>query len=174
MGRGSRRGDDLRIYEILQLLLRPFGVEDGEMDTVQKLEIAFGYPAVQIYRRRVYAKFKITGLWWVEDEFKWAWQGHGGAVTKSGECLDRILTTHSVSANTYCYIREGGDHIDLEVRSGIAKWDAVKKRRHSSRRVWLTCSVTPDEYKKLDTYLGPKEDGCLHEDEYGLEIGPGD
>jgi hypothetical protein len=92
------------------------------------------------------------------------WQGHKGTVLKTGEDPDRLLTWRTFSEGL-CWIRKNDDHYDLEARAKTIRWDNVKHREKGSAWEWLTVSITPEEYERLDKFLGVSHDGCRHREE---------
>lgn len=165
--RGTKRQDAARLYAILQILAAPF--EESELEdltTDAKLFYAFNPDAVPIYRRKILKALPVRGLWWL-DQDQWTrfdWHGHNSQIIRSGQDQDKVLTTLSFQPG-WMYIREQKDHIDIEATSVTSKWDPEKKKRIGAVREWLTCSITTIEYKKLDTQLGPVENGCKHSTE---------
>lgn len=100
------------------------------------------------------------------DESQWVrflWQGHHGQVIKSGQDPDRVLATRSFQPG-WCYVRECPNHIDLEAMSINTCWNQETGKRTGVVWEWMTCSITMAEYKKLDSILGPRDDGCKHKE----------
>jgi len=144
------------------------------MTTETKLWFAMSPNDFPIYRRKVLKVMPVHGLWWMDENqwVKFLWQGHSAQVVKSGQDLDKVLATRSFEPGGWCYIRENDNHIDIEAMSRTTGWDQVKKKKLGTRREWLTVSLTKEQYKKLDTYLGPIHDGCKHPEEtYGMDKG---
>ncbi len=166
MARGSRK-DDLRLKSILELLLEPFTdpfMED--MDKETQLYYVFRPSDYPIYKRRVLRSAKISGLWWVREAIwvKWMWQGHQGPGVRSGQEADKLLATRAIKPKMFCWVRDMGEFVDIEAMSDTTRWDAEKKRSTSGAE-WLTVTITKAEYKRLDSFLGPVDDGCRHEEE---------
>lgn len=174
MSRYTKKQDAIRLRTIMQLLVEPFdeldepGVEPPDDHT--KLYYALHPDPFPIYRRKILKSVMVTGLWWMHETqwLNWLWQGHSGHITKHGSELDRVLAHRSLLGNGWAYIREGGDRIDIEAQTMTSKWDAEKKKRMGAVREWVTVSVTPTEFKKIDIAFGPRDDGCNHEDYHAL------
>lgn len=162
--KGSKRQDAARLSAIIRILAEPF--DDPEMDyltTDTKLHYAFNPDAYPIYRRKVTKPLSVRGMWWMSDDqwVKFLWHGYEGVAFKGGQGFDKVLATRTFQAG-WCYVRECENQIDLEALSAAPKWDPVKKKRIGTAWEWMTCSITMDEYKKLDSQLGPRDDGCKH------------
>lgn len=166
VSRGSKKQDRLRIGQILDILLEPYDETGMELlSNEAKLYFSFRPDAFPIFKRRILGKLKITGLWWIhENEFvNWKWQGYHGTI-KDG----KLLATRSLIPNTFCYIRTGGDRIDIEAQTATTKCSSKGK---TGAVEWVTCSINETEYKRIDTLLGPVDNGCRHEGEYDFSFG---
>ncbi len=166
MFRNSRK-DKLRFQQITEILTQPF--EDLEFLAVSdKVAMMMQPEKYPIYRRRINRKITVYGLWWM-NESQWtrylSAHHNNGIVLKTGQDPDRLLTSRTFKADTMCWIRDMGDHVDLEGIALVGMWDPIKKRTIGAKREWLTVSITREEYKRLDEYLGPREDGCRHNEE---------
>jgi len=157
----------------LQLLTQQF--DDPEMDyltTEGKLWYALAPGEYPIFRRKIIRTMHVQGMWWM-DESQWVrflWQGHKAQVTRNGQDSDRVLAIRAFEPNGWCYIRENPTHIDLEAMSRTTGWDMEKQKKVGTVREWLTVSITFEEYKKLDSFLGPINDGCKHESEGNYDL----
>lgn len=165
--RHSKKRDLLRIREIFTILVKPWDDSDVEQLTNEtKLWYALQPEEYPIYRRKIMRPMRVHGLWWM-NESQWVrflWQGHNAKILKSGQDPDRVLAIRAFEPGGWCYIRECGDQVDIEAMSRTTGWDPVKKKKKGTMREWLTVSCTKEEYKKLDSFLGPINDGCKHEE----------
>lgn len=161
--RGSRK-DQQRLREIAQRLTQPF--EDEDLELEDKLWYAFAPLDYPIYRRKILKRMPVQGLWWMNETqwVKFMWQGHNDAqIIKSGEDDDKVLATRSFEPGGWCYIRYTYDNrIDLEAMSRTTGWDSVKKKKVGTIREWMAVSVTKENYKTLDNFMGPPDDICKH------------
>jgi hypothetical protein len=137
-----------------------------DVDAETKLHLVFDPAGHPIYKRRVLRAIKIRGLWWLNESqwIKWLWHGHqDGAVVRGELEHDCVLTERSIKADTFAFIREMGDRVDIEAISRVF----VKGRGGTCE--WLTVTVTKAEYNSLDSAFGPIDDGCKHEDQYVVD-----
>lgn len=165
MSRNSR-SDKLRFKEITEILTKPFADYDF-LSTGDKVACVMQPDRYPIFKRKILKPIEVKGLWWMDEE-QWtrflSAHHHNGTVIKSGQDPDRLLTARTFSEGT-CWIREMDEHYDLEARAKTIRWDPVRQKEIGATWEWLTVSITPDEYKRLDKFLGPKEDGCRHKEE---------
>lgn len=166
MGKASKRGDMLRLREIMNLLIEPFNSEDMEWLTdEQKLEKAFSIKTAPIYRRKILQSLPINGLWWMdEDQYtRWLWKGEDATVIKTDQDPDRVLTTRTFHKGSWAYIRQSGDRYDIESRTRSTIWDSKKRKSKGAYWEWMTVTVSKEQFKLLEPFFGPAEDGCRHE-----------
>lgn len=168
MRRATKKQDAVRLRSILDILVAAFDMPElDHLHLEDKLCLAFSSPKYEVYRRKICRTVTVRGLWWVDEDqlTRWAWQGHHAQLVRGDLGLDKVVASRSLSSNnTYCYIREDMDHVDLEVML-ITTTRSANKRKRKVVREWLTCTITKDEYKRLDEFLGPREDICNHESE---------
>lgn len=146
-----RSGDDLLLWTIRKVFLEPL-VEFEFLTEEEKLYQCFGYPNREIYKRKILKRFRLEGEWW----------GVGGKTYAS-----RAIKLNNNSRNFYCYVREDGDIIDIEIRVNAVIEVGRKNKRKIKSYDWFVCTVEKEAYKKLDSVLGPREACCcksFHED----------
>lgn len=165
MSKGSRL-DKLRLREIFTRLIEPWDDCGDELSAETKLWYALRPEDYPIYKRRILKVLPVNGLWWMNESqwLRFMWQGHNAVVLKSGQDPDRVLATRSFRGDSWLYIRHVDDHVDLEGRSQVLKWDPIKKKSRGSCEEWLTVSITLEAYKNLDTFLGPVTESCNHKE----------
>jgi hypothetical protein len=73
--------------------------------------------------------------------------------------------------SVYVRIMDDLGRVDIEgisrstkLKRKTCRWKQKSFKGKSTVREWLTVSVTLDEYKKLDQYLGPELPTCNHKD----------
>lgn len=164
MSRHTKRKDMLRLRSLMLTITEPFQ-EMEHMGVEDKLVAAFRPKENPIYRRKILRTMQVNGAWWMDDEqwVRFLWAGHKASVIKNSEDENRVITTRSFEPNGFCYIRsnEKGGY-DLEALSRTTAWDKEKKKRIGTVREWMTVSITEEEYKKLQPYLGEVDAGCKH------------
>lgn len=169
------RSDKIRFNEITEILTGPF--KDYEFLSVSDKVACMMQPdKFPIYKRKLIQTIDVYGMWWMDAD-QWArfLSAHYGNahVIKSGQDPDRVLATKKFNKpGSTMWIRETDTHIDIEGLSKVYAWDPVKKKDLGAVWEWLTVSITKDEYKRLDKFFGPREDGCRH-DEDKLKINQG-
>lgn len=155
----STRNDIVRLKEIAEIIKSPLAQFDHIQET-DKIEMVMQYERYPIFQRKILQPIKVRGLWWLDEE-QWAqymWNGHGNPhVVKDEYETDRVLIERTFSEGVL-WIRKMDDRYDLEGRTKKG-WGAT------STWEWVTVSVTPYEYERLDKFLGPSHDGCKHEEE---------
>lgn len=142
----ARQGkDDLLLWTIRKVFLDPLA--DFDISDDEKLHRCFGYPEREIYRRRILKEFRLEGAWWGVD-------------------LERVHASHAISfknSSKHVYCREDGDLIDIEVNIYFREKVGRTRKRWKTARDWKTCTLTGEEYKKLDSFLGPRETCCCNQ-----------
>ncbi len=138
----KRDKDDLLLYTIRKVFLDPLA-EFEHVSDEEKLYQCFGYPHREIYKRRILKRFSLEGAWWGSD-------------------LERVRASRAIKFNDngrqfYCYVREDGGVIDIEVRINV---HVKKRKRWVGSYEWVTCTLNKEEYKALDSVLGPREACC--------------
>lgn len=159
----AKRHDDLLLWTIRKVFLDPLAEFEFVSDE-EKLYQCFGYPTREIYKRKILNRFCLEGAWWGAD-------------------LERVRSSRAIKFNNngrnfYCYVREDGDIIDIEIRVNAMIDKGVKRKRRVKSYEWFTCTLTRAEYEKLDSNFGPRETCCckpFHKDDdddlaYGLGI----
>lgn len=158
--------DLVRLRAILQLMIQPFvHLDRDDLTNEDKLWYAMNPKAYPIYRRKLLGRTKVSGLWWVNESqwTRYSWKGHKNAIIRSTTEPDRVMANRTFLGGGFCYIRENKGMIDIEALSDTPKWDPIKKKCYGHAYEWLTVTISPEEYKRLDTLLGPRDDGCSHE-----------
>lgn len=127
-----------------------------------------------ISRRKIIKTMPAYGLWWMEETqwIKFLWNGYIKSVLKSGEDPDRVLTTRMLEVGSvYVRVMDDLGRVDIEGISRTTKlmrkscrWKTKSFKGKITVREWLTVSVTLDEYKKIEKYLGPELPVCNHKD----------
>jgi hypothetical protein len=155
----NTRTDITRLREIAEIVKSPLA-EFEHIHDVDKIAMVMQYERYPIYARKIKKPIKVRGLWWLDPE-QWAqymWNGHGNPrVIKDEFETDRVLIDRTFSEGVL-WIRDMGDRFDLEGRTRCGE-------AHKRNWEWVTVSVTPAEYKRLDEFLGPPYDGCRHDEE---------
>jgi hypothetical protein len=147
--------DDLLLWTIRKVFLDPLA--DFDISDDEKLHRCFGYPEREIYKRKILQGFRLEGAWWGVD-------------------LDKVHASRAIESGLHAYVREDGCSIDIEVN--VRVWHKVgrKKKRLKQVREWFTCSIEETSYKKLDSFLGPREACCckpFHKDDDDAVFGLG-
>jgi hypothetical protein len=143
--RKDKAQEALLLYTVYETLIYPIREEIGEdmgqfMDDATILCLAFGlHEKREVFRRRVMQQTRIEGLWWGSDELK-----------KFGSRSIMMDARNTPWLYLRVDPRDKGS-VDIEVRLPTSK----------GPHEWMTCTVTPQEYKRLDGFLGPREDICV-------------
>lgn len=151
----KRQQDILLHYTIREVFLKH--LDDVEyLSDEEKLYLCFGYPDREVHKRKILKRFSLEGEWWGPDF-----------------TLDKIRSSRAIKYNNnarnfYCYVREDESHVDIEIRVNAMREVGKKKKRKVKSYEWFTCTLTHEEYKKLDEFLGPTEICCckpFHKDD---------
>lgn len=137
-----RRKADPKLEAARDILLRPFlecvGPIENPYSNQDKLHLAFGEGHREIHKRKVLGSVKVTGLWWKE--------------------LERKLGSYTLKKGWNCYVREDFRESTVDIEAQVNVWVGGKKS--PVKNVWMTATLTQEQYAEIDIFLGPREELC--------------
>lgn len=142
--------DDSDIIEIARILSRGFVDPEGLWSEDEKMHWVFGHGRRDIYRRKITARHKVHGQFWM--------QGEG-----SDDGMKRKLETRTLRPGLFLYVRK--DDLDPDTVDIEAQFDLNEGTR------WMVATITIDEYMKLSCMaLAPYEPCCKGKHQNDFDI----
>ncbi len=156
----ERFSDGKRIRELIQAITGLFeGTDCEHLSIDDKVYLSFQHDRYPINRRMMKNSIKVEGYWWLPEiqKLQYAWQGYGESKLQSKNGVNRIWLTRRYQKG-WLYVRETPDGwFDIE---GYTSTKQMVKGKSESVWEWVTCTISKNEYERLDTSLGPKQECC--------------
>lgn len=133
------------ISEIRDILLTPYIGVNGPVyepfDNCDRLHMAFAEGYREVWKRKVNKRLPLTGIWW-----------------KDG--LSPCFTTLTIKGGRgeHLFVREDFREATVDVEALVDVKTNWKKNKVKPK--WLTCTLTQEEYNKIEPFLGEREEPC--------------
>lgn len=156
----ERFSDGKRIRELIQAITELFEGSDLEHLSIDhKVHLSFQHEKYPIYRRMMRQPMSVEGYWWLPEiqKLQYAWNGYADAKLQSKDGVNRIWLTRKFQKG-WLYIRESNGWYDIE---GYTATKHVIKGENKTIWEWVTCTVSKNEYDRLDKLIGPRQECCI-------------